>query len=128
SHIRELEYRKILKCRRETKQNSEVCAFEIPPTNYDADYCTGLINCPTTKITEPPLMKQTSDDGLKKMITDVPQEIDILKLELRFLVYLGNEFLADTNVTASTPGGFSIEFHSKGIPLVLRCHLRGTHR
>ncbi|KAF2889195.1 hypothetical protein ILUMI_16978 [Ignelater luminosus] len=68
----------------ETKQNSEVRAFEIPPINYDADDYTGLINWLTTKITEPPLTKQISNDDLKRMITNVPEEIDILKVFLPY--------------------------------------------
>ncbi|KAF2894144.1 hypothetical protein ILUMI_12031 [Ignelater luminosus] len=56
---------------------SHLLTEKVP--RYDAEDYTRLINWSKTKITEPLLTKQISDDDLKKMIKNVPKEIDILK-------------------------------------------------
>lgn len=78
-HIRQLGLRRILKCRVDGFQTSNIRQFKVPELNFEAQDYTELINWQSVTVTEPPLTKQISNDTLQEMIVTVPGDIEILK-------------------------------------------------
>lgn len=77
-HIRELSLRRILKCRSQNRDEI-VREFKVPPINFDAQEYFDLVDWQSVELTEPPIIKNVSDDKLSEMILHIPDEIDILK-------------------------------------------------
>ena len=65
--IREVGWRRI-KDARQTKKGKSVRPFKVPPLNFDAEKYTELIDWQTTKITEPPLTMQMTDEDINNHI------------------------------------------------------------
>lgn len=77
-HIRELALRRILKCR-SLKCDGEVRDFKVPELNFEASDYTELINWQSIEVSEPPLTKKITTEDLIKMITNMPDNIELLR-------------------------------------------------
>lgn len=68
-HVRELGLRRILKSRANPSQSKNATReFKIPLLNFKATDYIDMINWQTTKITEPPILRDKSDEELQLLI------------------------------------------------------------
>lgn len=75
-HIRELGLGRILKSRDHIQ--TEIRKFKIPKINFAADEYFELINWQSAVVTEPPITKKISEQELKEMIANIPDEMSLL--------------------------------------------------
>lgn len=78
-HIRELGLRRILKCRTNHPQ-ANVRKFKVPKINFEATDYIDLIVWQAVAVTEPQITRKFSTEDLRKMIAEIPEEINIFKL------------------------------------------------
>lgn len=76
-HIRELGARRILKAR--SVPETKLRLFQVPDLNLDAASYVDLIDW-QTNITQPPILKNVSDEDLQSMIDQREVEVDFLRL------------------------------------------------
>lgn len=76
-NVRELAVNKILESRVKNKDETIIREFKIPKLNFNADDYIELIDWESISFTEPPLTMSWSEDELKSMIKNVPDEINI---------------------------------------------------
>lgn len=75
--IRELGYRRLLRIRQEV-QDDHIRFFTIPKINFDATDFVELIDWQSCKLTEPPLLRNISNEDLLNQIGD-PSKMEIVK-------------------------------------------------
>ncbi|CAH1110315.1 unnamed protein product [Psylliodes chrysocephalus] len=79
--IRELAVRRIIKIRNQMDLHTEVRAFILPKFNFDAeDYCDLLQTWQEFPLTEPPLLKQLSEDDLQEIVNDYSNYLVITEI------------------------------------------------